>query len=497
MDKPQGQTKPTSGLDYVTTPKLESLSAGELAEISIDADEERRVLRKIDWVILPLMAGTFMLQYMDKMTLSNATMMGILEDANLQGSNYSWCSSIFYFGYLIWSWPTTYLAMRFPLGRYLSVTVILWGATLMCHAACYNFTGLMIARFFLGLTEAAISPGFTLIVGMFYRRHEQPARQNAWISGNGLGNIINGVVAYGISRITTARLASWRIQYLIFGAVTVLFAIPLLILLPSSPASAIFLSPREREIAVNRTIENKTGIMDERSYKIGQVWDALRDPQVWLMFLYMLSINIANGAVTPFSSLIINGFGYSTFTTLLLSMPAGGFQLILLALTSFITLRFHKTRMALMVTLCLTSLTGSVLIEALPTDDNVGRLIGLYLTIALSVNTPLLLSLVSSNIAGFTKRSTVSGVMFVAYAAGNIIGPQFFLAHEAPEYPTGLQAVMSSLSLGTFFNILLLVYYLVENARRDRATAGVRAEAQVDQLSNLTDREMPSFRYVI
>lgn len=52
----------------------------------------------------------------------------------------------------------------------------IWGGILMCHAATTNFTGLMCARFFLGVGEAAIAPGFTLLIGMFYKREEQPIR---------------------------------------------------------------------------------------------------------------------------------------------------------------------------------------------------------------------------------------------------------------------------------------------------------------------------------
>ena len=46
----------------------------------------------------------------------------------------------------------------------------------MCHAAAKSFGGLVAARFFLGVGEAAIAPGFSLITGMFYKREEQPAR---------------------------------------------------------------------------------------------------------------------------------------------------------------------------------------------------------------------------------------------------------------------------------------------------------------------------------
>lgn len=46
----------------------------------------------------------------------------------------------------------------------------------MCHAVTHNFAGLLTVRFFLGATEAAVAPGFSLITGMFYKREEQPSR---------------------------------------------------------------------------------------------------------------------------------------------------------------------------------------------------------------------------------------------------------------------------------------------------------------------------------
>lgn len=62
------------------------------------------------------------------------------------------------------------------MGMELTTGSFLWGGVLMCHAACKNFGGLMAARFFLGVGEAAIAPGFALLTGMFYKREEQPLR---------------------------------------------------------------------------------------------------------------------------------------------------------------------------------------------------------------------------------------------------------------------------------------------------------------------------------
>lgn len=66
----------------------------------IDAAEEARVVRKIDLMILPYLAVCYAFFYIDKTTLSYAAIFGIRDDLHLVGTQYSWLSSIFYFGFL-------------------------------------------------------------------------------------------------------------------------------------------------------------------------------------------------------------------------------------------------------------------------------------------------------------------------------------------------------------------------------------------------------------
>lgn len=87
----------------------------------------------------------------------------------------------------------------------------------MCTAATTTFSGLMAARFFIGVGEAAIGPGFSLIVGMFYKREEQPARQAAWFMGNCISMIIGGVVAYGVGNVHTGAVRSWQLLFWFWG----------------------------------------------------------------------------------------------------------------------------------------------------------------------------------------------------------------------------------------------------------------------------------------
>ncbi|KAK1149736.1 hypothetical protein N8T08_005290 [Aspergillus melleus] len=476
---------------------VRDVDIGHMLEVDATPEQEKKVLWKLDMMYVEPQPPT----YMDKLALSQATLFNLREDLNLKGSEYTWTSAVFYFGYFAWSWPSSYLIVRLPIGKYLSLSVFLWGGFLLCHAAAKNFSGLMAARFFLGLGEAAIAPGFSLITGMFYKREEQPARQSAWFFGNCISTVIGGVVAYGIGNIEIHTIASWQLLFLFLGAITAGISFFLVVFLPDSPKNAIFLTKTERAIALQRTLKNKTGVMDAGSFKWSQAWLAIRDPQTWILVLYTFCVNLSNGGITSFSSIIINGFGFSQIRSLLMQMPLGAAQVVFLTFTAAFATFVPNTRILMMMLNTTVSMIGMIIVWKLDDDNQKGRLTGLSLGAVFAVNIPLSLSIISSNVAGFTKRSTTSALLFVAYCVGNIVGPQFFLESEEPHYPTGMKAAISGLALGTFFLICLLAYYIFENRRRD-AVYGLSTELSETEelaqgLSNKTDTEIECFRYVM
>ncbi|KAH8429143.1 uncharacterized protein LDX57_006813 [Aspergillus melleus] len=462
--------------------------------------EEKAILRKIDMHIIPVMAVCYMLQYMDKVTLGYATQLNIRADLNLRGSEYSWCSSVFYFGYLFWSWPSSYISVRFPLGKYLGASVALWGVVLTTHAACTNFGGLLTARFFLGVTEAAVAPGFSLITGMFYKTSEQPSRMTLWFLGNAVANVVSGLIAYGIGRIDS-HIAAWKLLFIILGVITVAYGIFLGLILPDSPSKAWFLTAAEKKIALHRTLENRTGVMDEGDFKVSQMLDALTDPQAWLLVGYSLTQNIPNGGFSSFSSIIINGFGFSELNSLLLSAPSGLLQILAIGGICLAATYVPKSRIITMIVVIVFALVGVILMNTLPDSNRWGRWVGIFLLGPFATSIPISLSLITSNVGGFTKKATVSAMVFLAYCTGNIIGPQLFFADEAPKYPTGLRGVLAGFALAIFFLILLYIYYEYENRRRDRKYGPPNQEAAEDYVTedslNRTDRQNPSFRYTL
>lgn len=126
-----------------------------------DPQEAKRVLRKVDWRVVPLLFLIYLLQYLDKNGLNYASVYGLQKGTHLKDNEYSWLGSIFYFGYLIAQYPAGYLLQRLPLGKVLGATTLTWGIIVITTPACYNFAGIASNRFLLGFVEAVVSDDLT------------------------------------------------------------------------------------------------------------------------------------------------------------------------------------------------------------------------------------------------------------------------------------------------------------------------------------------------
>lgn len=103
----------------------------EGAAILEDPVRLKKLVRKIDLTIVPLLACVYFLQFLDKTTLSYTSVMGLRTDTHLKGQDYSNLSMLFYIGFLAFEFPTQYLAQKLSrLSLYLGVNIMLWGIVL-------------------------------------------------------------------------------------------------------------------------------------------------------------------------------------------------------------------------------------------------------------------------------------------------------------------------------------------------------------------------------
>ncbi|KAI2607243.1 major facilitator superfamily domain-containing protein [Hypoxylon fragiforme] len=468
----------------------------------VDEELSRQVRRKIDMRILPFLCITYALQFIDKTSLGYSSVYGIIPDNRLKGQEYSWASSIFYFGYLFAEYPGIAILQRFPVARFLGVNVILWGAILMTTAACSSFAGLATVRFILGVVEATISPGFVAVTGIWWTRQEQASRSALWISFLGVGSFVGTLLAFGIGHIQGA-LSTWKYIYLILGCITIVWGVAFTLWVPDGPASVKWLDENEKVIAVQRVIGNKTGTKSRRFVK-AQVVEAVTDPKIIVLGLISFVNAIASGGLS-FGSLIIQGFGFTPIQTTLLNLPLSTVQVVAQLGSGFAASRISGSRLHIGSLAMIPPIVGTVLINQLQPANRWGRLVGVWLLGSYPVGFMVLLGLLSTNIAGSTKRSVASGWVFICYCVGQIAGPQFFRSSEAPAYHSGIVAMLCGFILNLALNQVLRLLYVLENKKRDGALEGKSEDeiAEMKRLSDVqgfedvTDRDNLMFRYTL
>jgi len=73
--------------------------------------------------LLPVMSLSYLFQFLDKSALGYTAIMGLRSDLSMTGSQYSWSSGIYYFGYLVASYPVAWLLVRLPVGKTIALSV--------------------------------------------------------------------------------------------------------------------------------------------------------------------------------------------------------------------------------------------------------------------------------------------------------------------------------------------------------------------------------------
>ncbi|KAK4992853.1 Allantoate permease [Elasticomyces elasticus] len=467
--------------------------------IELDEATNKRLLRRIDWNLMPIMCVVYGLNYLDKTTISYASVMGIQKDIGLHGSDYQWLGGLFYFGYIAAEYPTARLLQKLPLGKYSAFNIIMWGLTLACFAAVKNFAGAVAIRFFLGVFEAAVTPGFALFTSQWYTKKEQGTRVGIWFSFNGFAQIFGGLVAYGIARGTAlhgSAIAPWKIVFLVTGLLTVAVGTIFLFIMPDNQLNARWLTKGDRLLAIERVRVNQQGI-GNKHFKMYQLKEAFLDPLTWAFVFYALVADIPNGGISNFFSLLIKSFGYTSEQSLLYGTPGGVVEIVFLIVCGYLGDKLNN-RLLVCTSGLITAMIGMILIVALPLSNNGGRLAGYYLTQASPTPFVALLSLVASNVAGYTKKTTVAALYLIGYCAGNIIGPQTFRPKDAPRY---VPAEITIICCWGFCLIdILFIYYWCR--RMNAKKAQIRAAPDYTKLENqewldLTDKENAEFVYTL
>ncbi|KAH0007844.1 MFS general substrate transporter, partial [Aureobasidium melanogenum] len=323
-------------------------------------------------------------------------------------------------------------------------------------------------------------------MGMWWTAAEQPLRLEAYYCTNGIATMVGGLLGYAIGHITTGSLARWMYVFLIFGSVSIVWGIVVLVFLPDIPSTAKFLTERERYVAVERVASNRQGVKNSH-FKRYQLVQTLQDPKTWILFVMAVGAQVPNSALTSFTSIIVSSFGFDTLGTQYLQIPGGFIQFAALLGGGFICSHFPNSRCIVMITANCICIIGAAMLVGLPSSNKWGRLVALWLCYFQGLGFSMSLTMVSSNVAGYTKKQCT--------------GPQTFRDSEKPGYHSAYIAMLVGYVVKLGMVVVLYIYMYTANKKRDREAGNMSVEEErlaIEQgMQDQTELDNKGFRYTL
>ncbi|KAJ9098067.1 hypothetical protein QFC19_006502 [Naganishia cerealis] len=466
----------------------------------LDPIQAKKLLRKIDKNLLPLMMVLYMMQFVDKTTLGSSSILGIKTDTHLTTTEYNLLGSLFYIAYLAFEWPQNIALQRFPVGKWMVSSLHLRKKVARCtdpyriskelkHYPMGNFP-VLLRR----LQELC-------------RSSDSAIRASA--------QVISGLLSFGVLQIgLDAPFKPWRIFFLLTGAMTFVVALAYWIWFPDNPMNAKFLTEEEKVMAIERIRDNKTGV-ENKTWKREQFVEALCDWKLWTFAVFAAFNNIPN-SLTNQNSLIIKSLGFETWQTTLLGCVSGVVEIVTIWASTLALKRWPNHRGYIGAVWLVPNVLGAILIVTLPYSNKAGILVCLYIT---GVGTPgfvIALAWINSCVTGHTKKTTTNAAFLVGYCLGNLLAPLMWLDKYKPRNRIPWTIIIISYSICVVMMLGIRWRLEFENKQRDKLQAesgtddddygyvdeiledGTKVTHKIDKaFMDLTDKQNLSFRLVV
>lgn len=468
----------------------------------IDPVVEKRVRRKLDKHLIPLLSALYLLAFLDRSNIGNARIAGMEEDLHLSSSQYQWLLTIFYISYIIFG----FLAIMWkvvPPHRWAAGCVFGWGLVSTVQAGVNSWSAMMALRFLMGVAEIAFGPGVPYLLSFFYLRHELGLRAGMFLSAAPLANTFAGALAYGITSGNPV-MAKWRVLFLAEGLPTVCMSVVAWFFLPDSPEKARFLTEEEKLVARARGVR-QAGVASRTG---GVVWkdllDGLADPKGWILGLMYFSGNVAFSSLPVFLPTILKDMGFTAVHAQGLTAPPFFLSFLTVIATCYIADRTQQRGITIIILTAIGG-TGYVILAA---AKSVGaRYFGVFMaTAGIFPAIGNVLPWVTNNQGSDTRRGVGIVILNLIGQCGPLLGTRLYPAAEGPFYVKGQSVCAAFMFFFCLLALALRTLLVWENKKLDRrygTVAEQRLAMEEAESRGQAEQEIgvenygPLFRYVL
>lgn len=471
--------KEAKHVDGAVTP--DSLESSDGA--SFDEKRTKKLLRKLDWHLVPFLALLYLLSFLDRTNIGNARLAKIEEDLGMKGLDYNVALAVFFPWYVAAEVPSNLMMKKTRPSLWLAIIMMAWGITMTLMGLVTSYAGLLACRMALGVAEGGLFPGVTFYITMWYRRHECGLRMAIFFSAATLAGAFGGLLARGITEMDgVGGKPGWAWIFILEGLATIIIACIAFWAINDYPETAKFLTTEERTEVHRRLKADRTSLADE--YDIKYFFHAVKD---WKIYIHML---ITIGIYTPLYSFslflptIVKNMGYTNNESQLMTVPPYVFACICTITAGYLADR-TKQRGIFMISACLCSIVGFTML--ISTHKPGVQYLGTFLAAGgIYPNVPMGVAWNGNNIGGSTKRG-VGIAMHVGFGnLGGTIAAFAYRKTDAPRYFSGHGLLIATTSMSLALCCFMTTYLRKENARRDALMVeqGLTLESYSDEMKD-------------
>ncbi|KAF5254451.1 hypothetical protein FANTH_709 [Fusarium anthophilum] len=428
-------------IDEVGGPRISQDENPKSEQQAFDPILEKKVIRKVDRNLVPILFLLFLCAFIDRINIGNARIQGLEADLNMSGEDYNIALFTFFILYILLEVPCNILLKNMRPSLFLSAIMTGWGIVTICQGLTQSFAGLIACRVIIGGLEAGFFPACVYLLSMYYCRHELQWRFNLFFSASIIAGAFSGLLAYAIAHMDgIAGYGGWRWIFIIEGAATVVIAIWSYWMIPDWPETAKFLNDDERALLVDRLAADKKdthmNTWDKRTAK-----RIFSDVKIYLGILMYMGIVTTSYSGSFFTPTILRQLGWTSIRAQIMSIPIFLFATAC-ALVSAIASDKTKHRSGFILGGCLFTTVGYVILLNMMSVSVAIRYMALFFIVGGGyIAQPIVLVWVSNNMAGHYKLGVASAMQVGFGNIGGIIASNIFVTTQAPTYPLGFGLV--------------------------------------------------------
>lgn len=472
--------------------------------------DRKKLLRKMDWHLMPMLTMLYLMSFLDRGNIGNARIEGLVEDLGLTGGEFNWAITVFFFTYCAFEVPSNMLLKRFRPSIYLPTIMVAWGIVMTLMGIVTNYGGLLACRLILGATEAGLFPGVAYYLTMWYSRADMQYRQAMFFSAAGSAGAFSGVLAFGIGKMRgKADLNGWQWIFILEGIATVVVAVIAYFVLYDFPETAKFLTEEEREyiqysleydgydrdLALKGGATHTDAVGRDNSNNSSFVKQAFMDPQSWIGALLMILIVGPLYSMSFFSPIIVRSMGHSPSISQLLSAPFGAVGAITTVIQAYFSDKYKKRFPFLMVNFSMGIIGYALCIKYGIKKQWVTYAGCCIVNMGLQPSFICHISWMSVNIAGPYKRAIAMAIVIGIGNMGGAIAANMYRANDAPNFRQGHTIAISFTAAAMAVVICLyLAYNFINKRKAKRLLDGYYDQYTPEELSAMGDRS-PYFLY--